>query len=131
MGTTAEELQYSEPPTRICGQDELYAVDVVAGADGKKRMGVDEQPLTVAVDGVLAVGTSAVEAKVGSSRLSGRRSVSFTPTNGNIWYGFSPSLTTANGRRVFTNQVVDLPFGDSPVYLIAQASVSVQIWEAK
>ena len=38
MGTTADELKYSEPPQRICGQDELYAADVVQTDDGKNRL---------------------------------------------------------------------------------------------
>jgi hypothetical protein len=38
-GTTAEELEYSNEPTRIAGQDELYAVDVFP-ATNKNRMAV-------------------------------------------------------------------------------------------
>lgn len=36
-GTTIDELNYSNGPTRICGQDELYAVDVVPHT-GKNRV---------------------------------------------------------------------------------------------
>lgn len=41
MGTTPEELQYSNPPARICGQDEQYAVDVIRRTDGRHALVVD------------------------------------------------------------------------------------------
>lgn len=132
MGTTSEELQYSEPPTRICGQDEAYAVDVVPGADGRKRLSIDDQPLTYGTPPAeIIVSTSAVEAKAGVSRLAGRRVLSLMPLNGILYYGFSDSVTTSNGMKVFTNQQISMDVGDVAVWLIAAGPVSVRIVEAK
>lgn len=130
MATTTDELRYSQM-TRLAGQDEQHAVDVVLGADAKRRISVDDQPLTSGVEAVLTVSTSPVEAKAGGTRLSGRRALSFSPTNGNLWYGFSASVSPSTGRRVFTNQIVDIEIGNCPLYIVSQGSVSVQVWEAK
>lgn len=132
MGTTPDELKYSNGPTRICGDDEQYAVDVVPGADGRKRLSVDGQPLSAGTaPAEITVSTSAVEAKVGASRLSGRRILSFMPLTGIIYYGFSNSVTVNNGMKVFPNQQVSMDVGDVAIWLIASGSVSVRILEAK
>jgi hypothetical protein len=131
MPTISPELQDSGV-TRIVGQGEDYAVDVVPGADGKNRIATDEQPLTGGISTRLTVGLTAVEAKVGASRYAGRRTISFMPLNGPIWYGFDTSVTSSNGRKVFRNQAVDLPIGNAPIYFASnEAGREVDLWEAK
>jgi hypothetical protein len=122
MGTTPEELQYSDPPTRICGQDEAYAVDVYPLA-GKNRVAVESADvISTGVSGSITVGTSAVEAKVGASRLTNRRVLTIQPTNGPVWIGVGTSITTATGTQVFTNQVLTLSVGDVTVFVISNAA---------
>jgi hypothetical protein len=132
-GTTADELNYSNGPTRVCGSDEAYAVDVVIGADSRKRISVDDQPLSSGVEGVVSVGTSPVELKVSTSRLTGRRNLSFMPFDGLIYYGFSPSVSTSTGIKVFNNQHVSLDAGNVAIYAISAVAlgVNVIVMEAK
>lgn len=72
----------------------------------------------------LTVGTSAVELKVGGSRLANRKTLFFQNTSGGtLFFGFSSSVTTANGQPVQKNQLIQLTVGDSvQVWLIASAS---------
>ena len=80
--------------------------------------------------GVLAVATSAVEAKVGGARLPNRRLLVVTPTNGIIYYGSSNTVTTATGTPIFKNQSTTFIFTDNvPLWLIAAATVDVRIIE--
>lgn len=115
----------------IVGGDETLAVDVVSGADGKNRLCISEQPLTSAVFATIPVGIVAIEAKVGAARLEGRRTLSFMPIDGVIYYGFDNTVTALSGRKVFKNQQIDLPLGDTAIWVIAAKDVGLSIWEAK
>lgn len=130
-GTLPEEL-FDSDVVRVTGQDEAHALDVVQTHDGKNRAAITEHPISYGVEGILTVGTSPVEAKVGVARLSGRRTLSISPISAPVWYGFSPTVSTTTGRKLFVNQSLDIPLGDVPLYLVAaSAGVSVQVWEAK
>jgi len=131
-GTLTSELEDSRV-TRITGSDEAYAASVVPGADGNKRLSIDDQPLSSGVEGVVSVGTSPVELKAGTTRLSGRRHLSFVPTDGLIYYGFSPTVTTSTGIKVFNNQHVSVDLGNVALYAVSSVAlgVSVRVMEAK
>lgn len=78
----------------------------------------------------LSVTTSATEAIGGSSRLTNRKVLSITPTNGTVYYGTSNSVTTATGTPIFKNQTVSFSFTDNvPVYIISAGTVDVRILE--
>jgi hypothetical protein len=121
VGTTAEELQYSDPPTRICGQDELYAVDVHQKV-GKNRLAVDSADVVSSgVSGSISVGTSAVEAKVGSTRLQNRKLLTIQPINGPVWIGVGSPITASTGTQVFTKQVLIMAAGDVSVFVVSDS----------
>lgn len=84
-----------------------------------------------AVYGTLTVGTSPVEVKVGGSPLTKRKMVHIEAKDNSIYWGYSNSVTTSNGTRIFKDQTVFLPVGpDITIYLVADgASKSARIAE--
>jgi hypothetical protein len=84
------------------------------------------------VNGALTVGTSSVEAKVGGSPLSNRKTLTvFNNSNSTIYWGYSSGVTTANGSPIFKNQIGTWDIGsNTSVYLIAgSAGNNVRITE--
>lgn len=78
-----------------------------------------------------SVTTSAAEATGAASRLTNRKLLSITPTNGTIYWGTSNAVTTTTGSPLFANQTLQLSFTDNvPVYVIAAATTDVRIVEA-
>jgi hypothetical protein len=77
--------------------------------------------------------TVSQEAKVGASRLAGRKVLTIQPLNGKIWYSPTNPATLLNSTPVYKDELVSFPFGDSlPVYIIADTgTVIVAIGEAK
>lgn len=75
------------------------------------------------VAGAVSVGTSAVEAKVGASRVATRQIAYIRNTSNlhSIWWG--PSGVTSSGAsmgvELLPGQFVSLPFGDVGIYLIS------------
>lgn len=85
---------------------------------------------TSSTNAALSVTTTAVEAKVGASRLTNRKFLSITPTNGTIYWGSANTVTTANGTPIFKNQCVTMAFTDNvAVWLIGVATTDVRIVE--
>lgn len=86
---------------------------------------------TIQVGGVFAaqsVTTSAAEAKVGASRLTNRKLLVVTPTNGTVYWGLTSSVTVSNGTPIFKNQAVTFAF-EIAVFLIAASTVDCRIVE--
>lgn len=79
----------------------------------------------------LTVGTSAVELKVGGSRLSNRKMVLIQPLTDKVYFGFSNSVTVANGIPLQKIQFFMFPVGENTqVWLISSsASNDVRIAE--
>lgn len=76
------------------------------------------------IQGTLTVGTSAVELKVGGSRLANRKLASvFNDSNSIIYYGYTDAVTISTGTPIFKNQFVEWAINDSTtVYLIADSA---------
>lgn len=78
-----------------------------------------------------SVTTSAAEAIGAASRLTNRKVITITPTNGTIYWGTTTGVTTTTGTPIFANQTLTLAFTDNvPVYVIAGATIDVRIVEA-
>ena len=89
------------------------------------------QPLDgPAVEGAITVST-VIEAKVGATRLDDRKVLTIQPLTGNIYYGYSASVTTTSGTKIISGQCWPLEASDKlPVYIIAETgSVNVRITE--
>jgi hypothetical protein len=83
-----------------------------------------------AVYGAITVSTSALEVKVGASRLQERQFVTVQPTTGDIWFGYDSSVTTTTGTKIFKNQFFPIDAADTlPVYIIALEPINVRISE--
>ena len=79
----------------------------------------DDQPATAdilnssGVQASLTVGTSAVEVKVGASRLEGRKEVTlYNNSNTTIYWGYTSGVTTANGTPILKKQLATWTVGD-------------------
>lgn len=74
------------------------------------------------VSGAITVGTSAVEAKVGASRIELRQRLRiYNDSNSTIYFGPS-GVTTSTGEPLFKKQWIELEFGDIGVFVIAGSS---------
>lgn len=84
------------------------------------------------VFGNLSVGTSAVEVKVGASKLTARRLVTIQPVDADLYWGYANTVTTANGTQLFKNQFMSFDADDTAtIWLIsATASKNARISEA-
>jgi hypothetical protein len=85
------------------------------------------------VQGVVTVGTTAVEAKVGGSPLAGRMAVRlFNKGPRTVFMGPTSGVTTATGEPLYKDQMTSFPIGPaSTLWLVAdQAGQSVIVWEA-
>lgn len=86
----------------------------------------------IGVQGAITVTTSAIEAKVGASKLTGRKALT-AHNNGNviIYWGYTSGVTTANGTPLAAGQVGSWKVGDNQsIFLIATSgSQNVRITE--
>lgn len=80
------------------------------------------------VSGSISVSTSAVEAKVGASRLTGRETLRiYNNSNTTIYFGPS-GVTASTGEPIFKNQWVNIPIGDQlAVFLITASGTASDI----
>lgn len=80
---------------------------------------------------VVSVGTTQVEAKVGSSRVESRQIVYIQNTSKlySIFWGPSGVTTTGSTRGVelAAGQFVSLPFGDVSIFLISAQAGGVEV----
>lgn len=112
VGATSTGLEQTPVNSSLAG--DLYTRDMLAGSG---------------VQGAIALSTSAVEAKVGGSRVSSRKCLSIQPTNGVIYWGYLNTVTTTTGSPIFKNQSKTFAIGDAPIYIIAAGSVDVRVTE--
>lgn len=82
------------------------------------------------VYGAKTVGTSAVLAAVSSSNAAGRNILVITPTDGDIYWGFTNAVTTSTGTPLYQRSTNNFAINDSTtIYLIAASSVNVRFVE--
>ena len=80
--------------------------------------------------GALSVTAAPIELKVGASPLSERAVVTMQPLDGDIYYGYSNSVTIATGTLVKKGQFWPLEAGASlPVWLVSAGTVDTRITE--
>lgn len=84
-----------------------------------------------AVHGTLSVTTSPSEVKVGASVLSERKVITIQPTDGVVYFGYSNTVTSSTGTKIFKGQVYPLEAGEAlPVWVVsASGTVNVRITE--
>lgn len=76
-----------------------------------------------AVFSELTVGLTAVQVKVGASNLDDRKLVIIQPKDGDIFLGYSNSVSIVTGMRLFKDGAVLLPVGEAvSIWLISNSS---------
>jgi hypothetical protein len=83
------------------------------------------------LEGSLSVSTSAVELKVGGSKLANRKLVTAIP-DGTIYWGYTSGVTTSTGTQIYKDQYVIWSADDTcTIYLItASGTKNVRITES-
>lgn len=99
-------------------------------ADAVGNLKVTDVLSTGGLQAALTVGTTAVEVRVGASKLANRRLVTVMPQDDMFW-GWTSGVTTATGTPIFKNQLVTFEVNDTvTIYLIAStAAKSARITE--
>jgi len=122
------DLQQSEV-VRITNESETQVVGVTSEGEITSIDGIRNQ----GVNGSLTVGTSAVEVKVGAQNLANRKVVSIHNfSNRTIFWGYSNSVTVANGTPILRDDFVALGVSDNvSIWLISDtAGLDIRITEA-
>jgi len=84
-----------------------------------------------AINGALSVTTTAEEVKVGASPLSERKVITIQPLDGDVYMGYSNTVTSSNGTKIFRGQIYAMEATDTlAVYIIASTgTIDVRITE--
>lgn len=122
--------------TKIIGSDTTGTeTNPISGSSGGD-MGVSDGLSSGGVFGnlVLTTANTALEAKAGASRLSGRKNLSICPIDAVIYWGLTSSVTTATGSPIFKNQFynfsLDATDAAAAIYIVSvTASANVRISE--
>jgi len=86
------------------GENKTYNDDQSACADIVNISGLE---------GALTVGTSAVEVKVGASKLAGRKSVTlYNNSNRIMYWGYTSAVTVSTGTPIQVGQYFEWMVGD-------------------
>jgi hypothetical protein len=129
MPTTTDELQFTNI-TRIAGQSEEHAVDVLESM-GRKRMSAEVVDVATAIaSGVVSVGLTPIEAKSGATILTNRKSIMIRNVATKTVYLGNASVTTLTGMPIEKGETLTIGASNS-IYLIADSSSnSVRVLEA-
>ena len=77
-----------------------------------------------------SVTTTAAEALGAATILANRKSLTITPTNGTVYWGFSNAVTTTTGTPIFKNQCMSFAIGAAlHVYVISAGTVDCRMTE--
>ena len=84
----------------------------------------------VMIQGVVTVGTSQTELKVGANRADEREVVRvYNGSNATIYIG-PTGVTTSTGEPLFKRQWIEMPIGDQALYaIVASGTEDVIVWE--
>ncbi len=118
------------PPVQIVGalSDGTATVPVNSTASGELR--VAELLTQGGVQGAVVVGTTAVAARVGALNFQNRKTLTVTPTDGKIYWGYTNAVTVASGSVIYKNQQVTFSAADTlTIWLIASVACDVRITE--
>jgi hypothetical protein len=109
------------------------------GSDSNQTYGNDSASVTDVInngtgtEGALIVGLTAVEIKVGASKLADRKTVSlFNNSNSTIYWGWSSLVTIATGTPIFKNQFATWEAGQNQAIhvIAATAGNNTRVTEA-
>jgi len=123
-------LDNSALPVVVVGANTAGVTGTPIGSSSNGDAFVRDSINTSSLNAAISVTTSAIEAKVGATRLTSRKLLSITPTNGTVYWGSTSAVTIASGTPIFKNQCVTMAFTDNvAVWLIGVATTDVRIVE--
>jgi len=115
-------------PVQIVGGDELFAADV----NSRQELEVNEGIRSQIINGALTVGTTALEVKVGASRLFERRGIKLFNNSSRLIYWGDSSVSISNGIPLEKKQFVIIKIGDVPLFVISdQGGLDARVAEFK
>lgn len=79
------------------------------------------------VQNELSVSTSAIEAKVGSSRIIGRQSIILSNKGPNVVYFGGSGVSASTGAPLYKKQTIKLMVGDIGIFLICATGQSANV----
>ena len=87
-----------------------------------------DTPVTGGLHGSVNVSTTAVELKIGASKLVGRKFISIQPKGSKLYFGYSSAVTSLTGTEVFKNQSLFIPVGpDQNFWLISDSVLGIDV----
>ena len=123
-------LDNSALPVVLIGATNAGVTGTPVGSSANGDAFVRDSINTSSLNAAISIATTAAEAKAGASRLTNRKFISITPTNGTVYWGSANTVTIANGTPIFKNQCVTMAFTDNvAVWLIGIATTDVRIVE--
>lgn len=123
-------LDNSALPVVLIGATNAGVTGTPVGSSANGDAFVRDSINTSSLNAAISIATTAAEAKAGASRLTNRKFISITPTNGTVYWGSANTVTIANGTPIFKNQCVTMAFTDNvAVWLIGVATTDVRIVE--
>lgn len=83
------------------------------------------------IHGNINVTTTPSEAKVGGSRLDSRSVITIQPIDGVIYFGYSNTVSSTTGTKIFKGQIYPMEASDNlAVWIVAESgTVDVRITE--
>jgi hypothetical protein len=118
--------------TKIVGSSSSGTENNYVGATATNELRTADISNNGGVQGAITVGTSAIQAMVGGSPLTNRKTLTvFNNSNTTIYFGYANTVTTVNGTPIFKNQFAEFLVGpNTNVWLIAgSAGNNVRITE--
>jgi hypothetical protein len=114
-------------PVQLVGGDEQYPADISI----RKELSTSDTIRENLISGSLSVGTTAVEVKVGASRLANRKSIAlYNNSNRTMWWGGS-GVTPSSGVPINKGELLTLAIEDVAVFVVSdQASQDSRVIEA-
>lgn len=106
------ELQ-SAQTIKLVGSSTTGTESTYAKVTPNQEVGATDTVNTSVVSGTIALTTTAIELKIGGSRLSNRKYIWMEALDTNVKWGFSASDQSFD---IFKNQILTFPIGDVAIY---------------
>lgn len=120
------DFNQASQPVQIVGGDEIFAADINANKDLNTSDGIK----TELVNAALTVGTTAVEVKVGATRLADRKGVILYNNSNRAMYWGGSGVTVANGIPLQKGESITIRNEDVSLFVVSdQANQDARIVE--
>lgn len=113
------------------GEGNVELATIVGAGTVNNQLMTHDVLFTAGQNRAQSVTTTAAEALGASTILTSRKSLTITPTNGVVYWGYANTVTTTTGVPIFKNQTVTFSAAETiHVYLISAGTVDCRVTEA-